>query len=208
MRSAHPAAFRLKRQSQERNEFIRQERRKAVDLQHTFPTLKLTGFIRYRPSRMIRLSRLADYSVVLMTHIACSPPMSHSAQSVARATAIPLPTASKLLSSLAGAGVLAATRGARGGYRLARRPEQISVAEIVGTIDGPIALTQCIEHGPGYCELEGLCPSRTGWQVINRAVRKAFEEVSLADLVSSAPMSADVAYAPEAGEHDPVPAQV
>ena len=157
---------------------------------------------------MIRLSRLADYGVVLMTHIACSQPVSHSAQSVARATAIPLPTASKLLSALAGAGVLAAVRGARGGYRLARRPEQISVAEIVGAIDGPIALTQCIEHGPGYCELEGLCPSRTGWHVINRAVRKAFEEVSLADLLTPAPMSADVAYAPEAGERERMPAQV
>lgn len=99
-------------------------------------------------------------------------------------------------------------RGPGGGYRLARRPEKISVAEIIGVIDGPIALTRCIEHGPGYCELENLCPSRTGWHVINRAVRQAFERVSLADLLTAAPLSADAANAPGAGEHDPVPAQV
>src|SRR5512144_1742152 len=107
---------------------------------------------------MIRLSRLADYGVVLMTHIASAQPVSHSAQSAARATAIPLPTASKLLSALAGAGVLAAVRGVKGGYRLARRPEEISIADIVGAIDGPIALTQCIERGPGHCELEACAP--------------------------------------------------
>lgn len=157
---------------------------------------------------MIRLSRLADYGVVLMTRIACSQPVSHSAQSVARATAIPLPTASKLLSALASAGVLAAVRGPGGGYKLARLAEQISIAEIISAIDGPIALTQCIERGPGYCELEGLCPSRTGWHVINRAVRQAFEEVSLADLLTPAPMSEDVGYASGPGGRHPAPVQV
>ncbi len=157
---------------------------------------------------MIRLSRLADYGVVLMTHIACSRPALHTAQAVARATTIPLPTTSMLLSALAGAGILAAMRGPGGGYRLARRPEQISIAEIVGAIDGPIALTQCIERGPGSCELEGLCPSRTGWHVINRAVRKAFEEVSLADLLTAAPMPAEVAYVAEDGERERMPVEV
>jgi FeS assembly SUF system regulator len=155
---------------------------------------------------MIRLSRLADYGVVMMTHIASSQAAPHSAQAVAQATGIPLPTASKLLSALAGAGVLSAVRGARGGYGLARRPEQISVAEIVGAIDGPIALTQCIERGPGYCELEGLCPSRTGWHVINLAVRKAFEVVSLADLLSPAPMAVELACVQSRGERAPLKA--
>ena len=77
-------------------------------------------------------------------------------------------------------------RGARGGFKLARRPEQITVADIIGAVDGPISLTQCIERGPGFCELEALCPSRASWQVINRSVRKAFEDVSLAELLTPA----------------------
>ena len=137
---------------------------------------------------MIRLSRLADYGVVLMTYIACSPAAPHSAHALAQATGIPLPTASKLLSALARAGIVAAVRGARGGFKLARRSEQITVADIIGAIDGPISLTQCIERGPGHCELEALCPSRTGWQVLNRSVRRAFEDVSLAHLLTPALM--------------------
>jgi FeS assembly SUF system regulator len=155
---------------------------------------------------MIRLSRLADYGVVLMTHIASAQPVPHSAQSVARATAIPLPTASKLLSSLASAGLLAAMRGVKGGYRLARRPEEISVADIVGAIDGPIALTHCIERGPGHCELEALCPSRTGWEVLNRSVRRAFEDVSLAHLLTPALMPG--ACVPHGGDRERVQADV
>jgi FeS assembly SUF system regulator len=155
---------------------------------------------------MIRLSRLADYGVVLMTHIASAQPVPHSAQSVARATAIPLPTASKLLSSLASAGLLTAMRGVKGGYRLARRPEEISVADIVGAIDGPIALTHCIERGPGHCELEALCPSRTGWEVLNRSVRRAFEDVSLAHLLAPALMPG--ACVPHGGDRERVQADV
>jgi FeS assembly SUF system regulator len=152
--------------------------------------------------QMIRLSRLADYGVVLMSHIAFSQPTSHNAQAVARATAIPLPTTSKLLSTLAGAGVLAAVRGTKGGYKLARRPEQISLADIISAIDGPIALTQCIEHGPGHCELEGSCRSRTGWHTINRAVRKAMENVSLADLLTPPLMPAEVECVPDSGDRE------
>ena len=74
----------------------------------------------------------------------------------------------------------------QGRPRLARRPEEISIADIVGAIDGPIALTQCIERGPGHCELEALCLSRMGWQVLNRSVRRAFEDVSLAHLLTPA----------------------
>ena len=154
---------------------------------------------------MIRLSRLADYGVVLMTHIASAQPVSHSAQSVARATAIPVPTASKLLSSLASAGLLAAMRGVKGGYRLARRPEEISVADIVGAIDGPIALTQCIERGPDIASWR-LCPSRTGWEVLNRSVRRAFEDVSLAHLLTPALMPG--AYVPYGGDRERVQADV
>lgn len=132
---------------------------------------------------MIRLSRLADYGVVLMTRIAASGQRVHSANNLSADLGLPLPTVSKLLSAFARSGLLVATRGAKGGYRLACDPHRVSVASIVTAVDGPIALTQCIERGPGSCEVEGFCPSRRGWVIINDAVRGAFEQVSLADLM-------------------------
>ncbi len=133
---------------------------------------------------MLKLTRFADYGVVLMTHIASSREVVRSAQSLAEATGIPLPTVSKLLSSFARAGLLRAVRGAKGGFRLARNAQEISVSDVIGVVDGPIALTQCLEAGSSICELELLCPSRYAWGKINQAVRKALEDLSVADLMS------------------------
>ncbi len=132
---------------------------------------------------MIRLSRLADYGVVLMTQMAADQNAVHTAQAMADVTGVPLPTVSKLLSSLGRAEILVPIRGAKGGYKLARDPSRITVGDIIGAVDGPIAITQCIEHGPGHCDVERLCPTRAGFWVINDAVRRAFASVSLADLI-------------------------
>jgi FeS assembly SUF system regulator len=132
---------------------------------------------------MLRLSRLADYGVVLMSQMAGSGEDLHNAQTMADATQLPLPTVSKVLSVLARAGLLTAMRGAKGGFKLARSARQISVAEIISALDGPVALTQCIERGPGACEVEGICSTRRGWQAINDAVQRALDGVSLAELV-------------------------
>jgi FeS assembly SUF system regulator len=136
---------------------------------------------------MLRLSRLADYGVVLMSQMAGSREPLHNAQTMADATQLPLPTVSKVLSLLARAGLLTTMRGAKGGFKLARSARQISVAEIISALDGPVALTQCIERGPGSCDVEGICSTRRGWQTINSAVQRALEGVSLAELVESAP---------------------
>jgi len=136
---------------------------------------------------MIRLSRLADYGVVLACQMAVKADRCHNAFDLAAATGLPAPTVSKLLAALARAGVLVSQRGAKGGYRLARAPEAISAADIVSAVDGPIALTVCIEHGAGVCDVESLCPTRSGWRRINDAVRDAMKSVSLADLACPAP---------------------
>lgn len=136
---------------------------------------------------MLRLSRLADYGVVMMSHMATARGDLHNAQSMAEATQLPLPTVSKVLSALARSGLLVAMRGAKGGFKLARGEKQISVADIIGAVDGPVALTQCIERGPGACDMEIICPTRRGWRTINDAVQRALEGVTLADLVQPAP---------------------
>ena len=132
---------------------------------------------------MLRLSRLADYGVMVMAHVAASPDAVHNAEAAAAATGLPGPTVAKLLARLSRAGLLQSQRGARGGYRLARAPEAVSVADIVAALDGPIALTQCSEHQPSACDRENLCVSRRGINKINTAIREALQSVSLAELV-------------------------
>ncbi len=139
---------------------------------------------------MIRISRLADYGVVAMAHMARAPETLHTAASVAADTGVPLPTASKLLKTFAREGLLTSQRGAKGGYTLSRRPEAISVAEIVVAMDGPISLADCLEGPSGTCELESMCAVRGPWQRISSAIRVALEEISLADIATSAAMPA------------------
>ena len=133
---------------------------------------------------MIRLSRLADYGVVLMTHIAQSDTRLHTAHAVAQATRIPEPTVGKILKTLSRVGLLDSQRGAGGGYSLAREPAAIRVTEIITAVDGPIALTSCLDSTATACTLETFCPTRTNWHKINDAIRRALDEISLADMMN------------------------
>src|SRR3990170_1579440 len=108
---------------------------------------------------MMRLSRLADFAVVLMTHLAQHHGV-HTASGAAVATQLPAPTVAKLMARLCREGLLTSSRGVKGGYQLGRPAAEISVGAIVNALDGPIALTQCIKFGPSRCEIEAVCPSR------------------------------------------------
>ena len=138
---------------------------------------------------MIRLSRLADYSVVLMTYLASRAERPQSALDLTFASGLPGPTVGKLLNMLARAGLLTSFRGVGGGYALTRAPGDISVAEVIHAVDGPIALTECIHDTSGQCDLEASCPARGSWQVINDVVRRALSSVSLADVIIAAPIA-------------------
>jgi FeS assembly SUF system regulator len=131
---------------------------------------------------MIILSKLADYGVIVATHLALTPERQENAASVAAATRLPLATVAKLLKALAHAGVVTATRGAAGGYRLARPAAEISIAEVVAAIDGDIGLTQCSVH-VDECAHTNYCPTRPHWAAINRAVGAALSAISLAEMI-------------------------
>ena len=134
---------------------------------------------------MIILSKLADYGVIVATHLAALPDRQVTAGAVATATRLPQATVAKLLKSLAHAGLLTATRGASGGYRLARGAKAISVAEVVAAIDGDIGLTQCSVH-VDECARTTYCPTRPHWAAINRAVGQALAAVSLDAMITPA----------------------
>lgn len=135
---------------------------------------------------MLRISKLTDYGVVLTTRLAVSPEGETLAvRDLARETGIPQPTASKVLKRLARAGIIASQRGAHGGYRLTRRPADITVAEVIAALEGPIGVTECAsDETAGLCEMEGSCDMQPNWQRINNAVQQALEGISLADMVT------------------------
>src|SRR5580693_3640304 len=108
---------------------------------------------------MIILSKLADYGVIVASHLAAHPERQATASAVAAETRLPPATVAKLLKALAHAGVVTGTRGAAGGYRLARPAAAISVAEVVAAIDGDIGLTQCSVH-VDECAHTNYCPTR------------------------------------------------
>ena len=131
---------------------------------------------------MIRMSRLADYGVVLMTQLAARPEVLTTAPELSLSSGLPVPTVSKILKALAQDGLLESQRGNKGGYALVRRAEEVSVAEIIGALEGPIALTECVGAEEGACDFEALCPTRTNWQKINDVVIGALESISLAEM--------------------------
>jgi FeS assembly SUF system regulator len=133
---------------------------------------------------MIILSKLADYGVIVATHLAVEPERQINAHVLAEETRLPPATVAKVLKSLAHAGIVAALRGAAGGYRLARPAREISVAEVVAAIDGAIGMTQCAVHEP-RCERLDFCPTRPHWQRINAAISEALAAVTLAEMAGS-----------------------
>jgi FeS assembly SUF system regulator len=138
---------------------------------------------------MMKLSRITDYGIVLMAHLAQTEGLgTRNAREVAAETQLPTPVVSKVLKMLARGGLLVSHRGAKGGYTLARRAEQISVPEMIAALEGPIGLTECTVH-PGQCIQEASCHVREPWQRINRVVREALARISLADLAPSGPGS-------------------
>lgn len=129
---------------------------------------------------MLRISRLTDYATVILASLGDSG--FASAAEIAARTRVGLPTVSKLLKALQHAGLVRSLRGAHGGYQLARPAGEISAAEIIDAVEGPVALTDCA-GGAGQCGLEATCLVGHGWQRISHAIRGALVGVSLEELV-------------------------
>lgn len=131
---------------------------------------------------MLRLSKMTDYGTVVMTALARHPEALRNAAELAEETHVAAPTVSKLLKILSHGGLLESVRGAHGGYRLSRQPQAIPMAEVISVLEGPIAMTECAIHD-GKCGIESDCDVRGNWQLLNRAILSALQNVSLADMV-------------------------
>ncbi len=136
---------------------------------------------------MLRVTKLADYGIVLLTYYATNSGATFNARDVARVVRLPLPIVSKVLKLLSRHGLLASQRGIKGGYGLAKPPQDITVAEIIRALEGPIAVTECTDSIRGDCGLEVGCPVRTNWHLINRAIHDALEKITLAEMTQPLP---------------------
>ena len=138
----------------------------------------------------MRLSSLADYAVVMLSAAARHGAGERlTATLLSDETGVPLPTAQKLMGRLAQAGLLASARGTGGGFRLARDPGAISLADIVEAVEGPIAMTACVDDHRHDCGLESACRVKPHWGVVNDTIRGALGGVSLATLSRAGDMS-------------------
>ena len=130
---------------------------------------------------MLRISKLTDYGTLILAQLPVSGRGLASAGQVAGRTHLTQPTVSKLLKTMTRAGLVVSTRGAQGGYALARPATDITAAQIIDALDGPVAITEC-SSADGNCGLESVCRVGNAWQKINIGIRKALAQVSLADL--------------------------
>lgn len=131
---------------------------------------------------MLRISKLTDYGTVVLAQLADGQAGVASAAELASTTGIGLATVSKLLKLLAKSGLVVSTRGAQGGYRLARDARAISAADIIDALEGPVSITEC-SASDSQCDFEAFCCVGTAWQRINVAIRAALDDISLDDLL-------------------------
>lgn len=131
---------------------------------------------------MLRLNKLTDYAVVMLSRMSGDADGVFTAASLAQESGVPQPTVAKLMKQLGRAGIVTSQRGASGGYILSRRAEDISIAEVVTALEGPISLTACIDGVDTSCSAMSLCPMSGNWNRVNHAIKSALDSVSLADM--------------------------
>jgi FeS assembly SUF system regulator len=151
---------------------------------------------------MIKVSRLADYAVVVLATMSRGERAVHSATAIAQQSRLPEPTVSKVLKALAKGDIVTSLRGAGGGYRMNGTAATITVADIIVAVDGPIALTSCVEKAEeSSCAHACYCPVRGRWDEVSFAIRHALEGVTLADMLKPASIYRDIPKEKATHEH-------
>ena len=130
---------------------------------------------------MLRVGKLADYAVVILHFLGKRPGEQFTMDTIAKHTFLPKATVRKLLRTLTQSALVVSRRGARGGYQIARAPQEISVAAAIAAVEGPLMLTECCSS-PCDCGIAPSCDLNGSWLSINHIVIEALNKVSVADL--------------------------
>ncbi|MCB9978026.1 MAG: SUF system Fe-S cluster assembly regulator [Rhodospirillales bacterium] len=134
---------------------------------------------------MIKISRMADYGVLILAELAREPEALRTASGLSDTTGLPEPTVAKILKTLTGAGILRSARGVNGGYLLQKTADQIPVAAIITALDGPICLTACADGVEDSCAVRETCSLKGRWNGVNALIKSALEAMTLAELLES-----------------------
>lgn len=130
---------------------------------------------------MLRIGKLADYGLLIADCLA-SDPEQMTTEAIIQHTGLPDATVRKLLRLLVDAGLVSSRRGLKGGYRLSREADRISVAELISAIEGPIGVTECSQPDD-HCSLSADCGQRANWNVINDLINRQLATITLADML-------------------------
>ncbi len=156
---------------------------------------------------MLRLSKKADYALMAMKHLALRGDRgSSSAREIAEQYDIPIELMAKVLQRLVQRGLLASHQGTRGGYQLSRPPRQITVADVIQAIDGPVTVTAC-SSDDGNCEQYAKCNVRDPLWRVRERILTALGECTVAELAADPPARPPVPSRP-ATLHTHSPGQV
>lgn len=131
---------------------------------------------------MLRLSKLTDYATVILSLMAQDFLRIYTTAEISTATGVPIPTVSKILKKLVNATMVISLRGSKGGYRLRLEASQITVAAIIGVLEGPIALTECSVSQQGCVQASG-CRIHANWKIVNQSIYSTLASITLADMI-------------------------
>jgi FeS assembly SUF system regulator len=132
---------------------------------------------------MIRVTKQTDYGMLMLAHMGSRPYGElHTARALTEETGLPGPMVSKILKHMARAGIIGSHRGVNGGYSLAESVDDISVANLIEALEGPIGMTACSVES-GCCEHQAGCPAQNNWSRISRAINEALERIPLSEML-------------------------
>ncbi len=133
---------------------------------------------------MLRIGKLTDYAMLILRQMAKTPESVLSAASIAEHLSLTLPTVSKILKILSEAALVKSLRGAEGGYKLARLPAEITLADIIIAMEGEFAMTECCEN-TNLCLIDAICTMRGNWQIINKLIQSLLEKFTIEDIADA-----------------------
>ena len=131
---------------------------------------------------MLKITRLADYAVVIICSFRGTGNSIISAKEISKKTSINKATVNKILSILVRKKILIASRGVNGGYKTVKQLDKISIKELIEAIEGPVALTNCMDNNAGDCNLFDQCVTKNTWGIVNYVIKDALEGIKILDI--------------------------
>ena len=134
---------------------------------------------------MLKITRLADYAVLIISSFIGEENKIISAQQIKKKTRLQIATINKILAILVKKDILIAFRGKKGGYKLKKNLSNISIKELIEAIEGPVSLTECLDKNANDCNLFNICITKNTWSIVNNAIKETLENIKIQDINSS-----------------------